>query len=76
MKINMYGFTESLNISIVAICSQYLSKKVRETDWKVNENEKLDIMLGWLRNTVKSSSMIEENFSTRIINFNLYINKK
>ena len=63
MKINMYGFTESLNISAsAAICSQYLSKKVRETDWKVNENEKLDIMLGWLRNTVKSSSMIEEKF--------------
>ena len=63
MKINMYGFTESLNISAsAAICSQYLSKKVRETDWKVNENEKLNIMLGWLRNTVKSSSMIEEKF--------------
>jgi len=63
MKINMYGFTESLNISAsAAICCQYLSKKVRETDWKVNENEKLNIMLGWLRNTVKSSSMIEEKF--------------
>jgi len=63
MKINMYGFTESLNISAsAAICCQYLSKNVRETDWKVNENEKLDIMLGWLRNTVKSSSMIEEKF--------------
>jgi len=63
MKINMYGFTESLNISAsAAICCQYLSKKVRETDWKVNENEKLNIMLEWLRNTVKSSSMIEEKF--------------
>ena len=62
MKINMYGFTESLNISSAAICCQYLSQKVRETDWKVNENEKLDIMLRWLRNTIKSSSDIEENF--------------
>ena len=63
MKINMYGFTESLNISAsAAICCQYLSQKVRETDWKVNENEKLDIMLRWLRNTIKSSSDIEENF--------------
>ena len=59
----MYGFTESLNISAsAAICCQYLSQKVRETDWEVNENEKLDIMLGWLRNTIKSSNDIEEKF--------------
>ena len=64
MKINMYGFTESLNISVsAAICCQYLSNQLRkQADWKLREDEKLDILLDWLRNTIKSSKKIEEKF--------------
>ena len=64
MKINMYGFTESLNISVsAAICCQHLSNELRkQDDWKIREDEKLDILLEWLRNTIKSSSQIEEKF--------------
>ena len=64
MKINMYGFTESLNISVsAAICCQYLSNQLRNQDnWKLREDEKLDILLDWLRNTIKSSKQIEEKF--------------
>ena len=63
MKINMYGFTESLNISVSAICCQYLSNQLRKQDnWKLREDEKLDILLDWLRNTIKSSKQIEEKF--------------
>ena len=48
MKINMYGFTESLNISVsAAICCQHLSNNLRKHDnWKLREDEKLDILLG------------------------------
>ena len=64
MKINMYGFTESLNISVsAAICCHHLSNKLRKhDDWKLREDEKLDILLDWLRNTIKSSKQIEEKF--------------
>ena len=64
MKINMYGFTESLNISVsAAICCHHLSNKLRKhDDWKLREYEKLDILLDWLRNTIKSSKQIEEKF--------------
>ena len=64
MKINMYGFTESLNISVsAAICCQHLTNKLRKNDdWKLKEDEKLDILLDWLRNTIKSSKQIEEKF--------------
>ncbi len=64
MKINMYGFTESLNISVsAAICCNYLSNMLRKhDDWKLREDEKLDILLDWLRNTIKSSKQIEEKF--------------
>ena len=64
MKINMYGFTESLNISVsAAICCEHLSNNLRKhNNWKLREDEKLDILLGWLRNTIKSCKKIEEKF--------------
>jgi len=65
MKIEMHGFTESLNISVsAAICCQNLSNKMRKSDvnWKIKENEADEIMLNWLRNTIKSSKEIEGKF--------------
>ena len=69
MKIEMYGFTESLNISVsAAICCQNLSSKLRKetNNWSIKETEKSDILLNWLRNTIKSSSQIEEQFLSEI----------
>jgi len=68
LKIDMYGFTESLNISVsAAICCQNLSNKMRKENnsWKINEEEKTDILLEWLRNTIKASVQIEEEFLKR-----------
>ena len=65
MKIEMHGFTESLNISVsAAICCQNLSNKMRKSDtnWKIKESEKDEIILNWLRNTIKSSEEIEQRF--------------
>ena len=65
MKINMYGFTESLNISVsAAICCQSVSSKMREesTNWEVTEEEKTDILLNWIRNSIKSGKQIEQKF--------------
>ena len=56
---------ESLNISVsAAICCQNLSNKMRKSDinWKIEENEADEIMLNWLRNTIKSSEEIEQRF--------------
>ena len=65
MKIEMHGFTESLNISAsAAICCQSLSNKMRKSDinWKIKESEEDEIILNWLRNTIKSSEEIEQRF--------------
>ena len=65
MKIEMHGFTESLNISVsAAICCQHLSNKMRKSDvnWKIKENEADEVILNWLRNTIKSSEEIEQRF--------------
>ena len=58
MKIEMHGFTESLNISVsAAICCQNLSNKMRKSDanWKIKEHEEDEIILNWLRNTIKAT---------------------
>ena len=65
MKIEMHGFTESLNISAsAAICCQSLSNKMRksEINWKIDKSEEDEIILNWLRNTIKSSEEIEQRF--------------
>jgi tRNA (guanosine-2'-O-)-methyltransferase len=65
MKIPMYGFTESFNISVsVSLCLQHLTYKLRQAsfDWKMTEDEKDIAMLQWLRNSIKSSAQIEEQY--------------
>ncbi len=65
VKIPMYGFTESLNISVsAAIILQYFSMKIRETEifWRLNNIEKDQIMLSWLKKSIKDSKGIIERF--------------
>jgi tRNA (guanosine-2'-O-)-methyltransferase len=64
MKIPMYGFTESFNISVSAAIVLYqLSQKLRnqpEINWKLNDEERNEIKLAWLRTTIKRSSILEK----------------
>lgn len=65
MRIPIYGFTESFNISVtVAICLYYLSRKIRSENltWKLNEEEMLDTSLLWVRSVVKKAHLIERKF--------------
>lgn len=65
MKIPMYGFTESLNISVsVAISLSTLMKKLREStiDFRLSEEEKRQIRLEWYKKIVRGSDVIEREF--------------
>ena len=65
MSIPMYGFTESFNISVsVALCLQHITYKLRNAQikWKLSKEEKEEIMLKWLRETIKASKEIEKKF--------------
>jgi tRNA (guanosine-2'-O-)-methyltransferase len=71
LKIPMYGFTESFNISVsVSLCLQHLTYKLRKVafDWKMTENEQDKTMLQWLRNSIKSSARIEEEYLSQYSN--------
>ncbi len=65
MKIPMYGFTESFNISVSAavIMNQLrLSLNRSEITWQLSQTEQEAIMLDWLSKSIKSSQTIIERF--------------
>ena len=66
LKIPMFGFTESFNISVsAAIILHYLTYKLRKNskiDWQLNDKEKDHILLNWLRSTIHNSDFIEKQF--------------
>ncbi|MFW5792651.1 MAG: TrmH family RNA methyltransferase [Bacteroidota bacterium] len=74
MKIPMYGFTESFNISVtVALCIHYLTKKIRESSvkWQLSQDEKNEVLLQWFEKSIKNSEMIIERFheNSKLDNF-------
>ncbi|MDN3724233.1 RNA methyltransferase [Aequorivita sp. SDUM287046] len=67
LKIPMYGFTESLNISVsAAIILQSVVSKMKQTDinWQLSDAEKLDIEMEWMKRTIKASDEIIERFES------------
>jgi tRNA (guanosine-2'-O-)-methyltransferase len=69
VRIPMYGFTESLNISVSAALLLFtLSERLRKSDinWQLSEEEKTDTLLQWARNVVKRSDAIEREFFRKI----------
>ncbi|MCG2431309.1 TrmH family RNA methyltransferase [Aequorivita xiaoshiensis] len=65
LKIPMYGFTESLNISVsAAIILQSVVSKLKQSNisWQLSEEEKREIELEWAKKTIKSSDEIIERY--------------
>ncbi|HKL31021.1 MAG TPA: RNA methyltransferase [Tangfeifania sp.] len=67
VKIPMFGFTESFNISVsAAIILHHLTDKLHknpEIHWKLTSEEKAEIRLQWLRKTIKRSDLLEQLFA-------------
>lgn len=65
VRIPMYGFTESFNISVSAALSLFhLSEKMRQSamPWKLTDEEMLDVKLDWMRYSIKNSDFVERKF--------------
>ena len=68
LKIPMYGFTESLNISVaVAIILQHVTNKLKvsDADWQLQSSEKREIYERWVRKTIKNVDMIVDHYLER-----------
>ena len=69
IKIPLYGFSESFNISVsVALCLQHLTYKLRDSNlnWKLKTKEKEEIMINWLKRSIRSSEKIEREFFSNL----------
>ncbi len=65
LKIPMFGFTESFNISVsAAIILHHLTYKLRNSniDWKLTPEEKDDLKIQWLKQSIKKADAIEKEF--------------
>ncbi len=65
LKIPMFGFTESFNISVsAAIILHHLTDKLRKSDidWKLKDDEILNTRLAWVRSVLKHPEMYEQEF--------------
>lgn len=65
IRIPMYGFTESFNISVsAALCLFHFTSEIRkrEVEWRLTEKEILELELNWLRTSIKGSVHIEAEF--------------
>jgi len=65
VKIPMYGFTESFNISVsAALILSHLTTALRrsEIDWQLSESEKIELKLDWLIRSVKSGDKLLKEF--------------
>lgn len=63
--IPMYGFTESLNISVsAALCLQAVIPRLKQSSvaWQLSETEKDLIRLEWYRKMVKRCEIVEREF--------------
>ena len=68
LKIPMYGFTESFNISVsAAIILHHLTSKLRNSNinWQLTDPEKEELKLSWLKKTIKSSSLLIDDFLSK-----------
>ena len=68
VKIPMYGFTESFNISVsAAICLSSISTKLRKSDinYHLSKEERDVLITKWMRQTVLDGDKMEREFNRR-----------
>jgi tRNA (guanosine-2'-O-)-methyltransferase len=69
VQIPMFGFTESMNISVsAALCIRSLVTRVRnsEHDWRLDQDEKANLRLDWYRKCLKKPGIMEAEFLSKV----------
>jgi tRNA (guanosine-2'-O-)-methyltransferase len=65
LRIPMYGFTESFNLSVsAAICLYQITTNLytSNVDWQLSDNEKADIRLAWYKKIVRRSEALVNEY--------------
>ena len=65
VKVPMYGFTESLNVSVCAALAMYsVMERLHKSDidWRLPEEGHWEVLLQWYKKSIKASEEILERF--------------
>jgi tRNA (guanosine-2'-O-)-methyltransferase len=65
VRIPMYGFTESFNISVsAALILRAVTERLHSSsfNWRLSEEEQLDVLLGWTKGVIKKGELVEKEF--------------
>lgn len=65
VRIPMFGFTESMNISVsAALCIRSLVSRIRSSDleWKLSDEEIETLRLDWYRKSLRKPAIMEKEF--------------
>ncbi|MCK9612831.1 MAG: RNA methyltransferase [Bacteroidales bacterium] len=68
VKIPIFGFTESFNISVsVALCLYSITSRLRKSNikWHLNEEEITNIKIQWIKNTLKNPELLMREFEKK-----------
>lgn len=69
VKVPMYGFTESLNVSVAAaLVMHQVIQRLRQSgiDWHLSKEKQAEVLFAWYYNYVKSSDEILERYEMDI----------
>jgi tRNA (guanosine-2'-O-)-methyltransferase len=69
VRIPMFGFTESFNVSVsAALCLHETTKRSRQSvkNYYLSDEQKIDVYLNWLKNSVQKSKGLIEKFLDEI----------
>jgi tRNA (guanosine-2'-O-)-methyltransferase len=68
VKIPMYGFTESFNISVsAALCMYELTTRIRKSgiNYKLSEKEKEEIYFDWIKASINKVDLIIQDYNSK-----------
>lgn len=68
MRIPMYGFTESFNISVsAAMILHRLTERIRgqEIPWQLSQNEQEELLLEWMKKSIRNGEHILAEYISR-----------
>lgn len=69
VKIPMWGFSESFNISVsAAICLYNLTRRLRKSNvsWQLTKDEIEDLYLQWLKKSIRAGEQLEADFLKKL----------
>jgi tRNA (guanosine-2'-O-)-methyltransferase len=70
VKIPMFGFTESFNISVsAALCLYSLTASIHQGSipWQLSEAEQRETLIQWIENTIKHPDTVRQGFIKRFL---------